>query len=534
MVCLFSLSAAAEGLPAYGGSRAEILENIGFQADVVYDVGSTGEVVRFIQTALGELGLYEGAVTGQYDDAVAAAISRARVECPAVNYCDDTPVECEGMCDQNTLYMLIDMYLEQYEDPAEVVEWNDVLAALGSGSVFSSGKTVAKLEGGKVMVSGGTLANVKLDERLPEGTHTVAFDDVIIHTTVEILAKDGETLKVFFDKDTAVRKGKGVEAEALRGGRVEIVLEGSATEIEARTEEGGEVSVVNRGVLYESINVCGSGNMSAVNEGDMQGGLVANMDPNGCAEITNRQRIKPSGRIFVWTESGNRVTVNNDCIAREVDLVSAGDSCVELVNNGTIWRIAATASGESRLLLKNHGEILNNIIYKERSGNEEYLWLRADDTARIEYSGNGVVKPGYTVDGLLGDNRGDKKPTVAVGVHMMMSEPYSSRKEARAAAIEAYRRNINLPLDGLQAHEGLDQMALIVHYGRFEGDEEGDRFIVRQAELYGHGTDDTVVGEDALEKLPKTGDTSLPVALLLLAMAASVGCLDLLAKRRVN
>ena len=508
-MCLFCGQAAAKNLPAYGATRADILEKIGYDGSQIYHVGSTGEPVRFIQTALSETGYYDGEITGVYDEATEEAVGEILT---------DTGFHPErGQCDPLRMYRIVELYLDQYDDPAEHAEWNDILDALGKNGSYAFGKTVAKLENGKITVSGGTVLNVKMDGNLPAGTHTVVFEDTMFISDVEITAAAGETLNVFFDEDTAMRLenekapiNNKIYAKALRGGTIEIVLEGSAYTLRGDAEEGGEVSLINRGVVYAIGSVDLRGRLSMVNEGDAYD-LFADLVDKGTVEIKNRGNVS-RGQIRVIAGDNSRAAVENNSVVRGVDFHIAGNASAELVNKNTIRTIAINAWGNSEVLLNNSGVIYNegdvedvgrNLERYRGAYGEEHLAMHVHDNAKVEYSGNGIVKPGYTWDGLLFEYLDERTPTVTACVYMHLSEPCSTMKEARIAAIEAFRSRIKLPLDGLQSHSGMDQVALSVSYQEQPGeDEESIRFLVRQEELYELETGDAVEGEDAFEELP--------------------------------
>ena len=380
------------------------------------------------------------------------------------------------------------------------VYWDDILAQLQKSSKFSCANTYANFANGILTVSGGTVYNVKLYGNLPNGTHTVTFDDVALKSSIsnsaarriQIGAENGETLKVIFGENVAERTGEGIRVKAFNGGKIDLIFEGSTEIIEASTEEKGELSIAHRGVIYSKFKVNGRGQASVLNDGDTCFSLAVNSNQNGSVEVDN---IKKGANIQVYAYDKSHITVRNDSTVNNLSLEAGDQGSVELINNQIINKIRSDAFQNGRISLTNHGVFLNE------DDVEAYTWLVIDENGSISYAGNGSVKPGYMIyDYLDGINKIDRTPTEPVRVEFWMEEQYSGVEEARIAAIDAFRSHCSLSLDGIQTHSGMDQVIGIVYYTDTKGRD--DIFIIRQAELFKQETGGTVEGEEDFEKLP--------------------------------
>ena len=380
------------------------------------------------------------------------------------------------------------------------VYWDDILAGLRQNGSFSSGKTSANFENGIITVSGGTVFNIKLYDNLPTGTHTVVFDDLVFKSTastaasrrIEIGAESGEELSVIFGKDAADHTYEGLRVKAFNGGKIDVVIEGSIEHVDASTEENGELAITHRGVIYDKFKVNGRGRASVLNSGDTCFSLAVNSNQNGFVNIVNK---KNEAGIQVYAYDKSHIVVSNDSTIRSLILEADDNGVVELINNEKIRKLRADAFHNGRISLMNHGVFLNEYDY------EPSTWFVVDETSSISYTGNGSIKPAYTIfDYLDWVNKIDRRPTESIQIQFWMEKRYSGVEEARVAAIDAFRSHCSLTLDGVQTHSGIDQIVGIVYYTKTNG--EDDQFVIRQAELYTQETGGTVEGEKDFEKLP--------------------------------
>lgn len=130
MFCMFGFGAMAEA-KVYGETRAEIFKKIGYDSVRSYSEGSNGEAVLFIQTALDELGYYDGVLSGEFGNNTKTALEEFQAQ---------KGLRKTGICDRITMYKIVDLYLDQivpyidYEYEADFYnpDWFESKAQLAS------------------------------------------------------------------------------------------------------------------------------------------------------------------------------------------------------------------------------------------------------------------------------------------------------------------------------------------------------------------------------------------------------------------
>lgn len=228
--CMFGFGAMAEA-KVYGETRAEIFKEIGYDSFRSYSEGSTGEAILFIQTALDELGYYQGELTGVWGDFTKEALEEFQ---------DRKGLRRTGICDRITMYKIVDMYLDQnyeYEEDFYNPDWfesKDKLASIG-------------LRGGAV---------VKLVDIETDRVMDIKVQSTGNHVDAEpMTAKD---MKVFELKHLTVEKSMLLSKEyRLPSCYIRAFDEGRRWVFDGRTLIGRKVSsTLNRRSLFSTINLC--------------------------------------------------------------------------------------------------------------------------------------------------------------------------------------------------------------------------------------------------------------------------------------
>lgn len=489
IICISGVYAVAKAQNVYGDTRTDIFEKIGYTISEVYTLGATGEPVVFIQTALKQLGYYQGETDGIFGAETESALKEFQS--------GKSGLRVTGECDPVTMYKLADLYLEKNVNYGnEKIYWTNILSELNTNGQFNSGSTVAKIEGEKIIVSGGKVYDVTLSGNLPESVKIVEFDNIVLDgDSIEIDVKNGETLKVVMGKNAADMTDSETNITVYKGGKIDLVIDGSMEYIVGKSEEGGEFNLVHRGVVYDLILVDGNGTIDIVNDGYTPRGIAVNAAGNGRARIENNKNVEGSIQVYAFGES--LITVENNATTKSMFLEADESGRAELVNNSDIKQLKAYAYHDGEAEVVNHGRVLNEGYA------EDYVHLIADETGKIKFSGSGIVKPGYSIFDY-GDQDGDTKherlPTEPIYIEFWLDKIYKEIREARAAVIDSFRKNIEFPLNKIQTETYVDKVVVVVCF--YNPNDEFNSFYIRQAEFYDQETGELLEEMGAFEKLP--------------------------------